>query len=280
QDRAGLPGAEERGRGLGRRREQHRDAIALLDPVRAPHVGEAVGLLLQLAPQRLAHGPVEVLVDHRELVGRVLVADVLGDVVTLGDAPLVRGHGLLVSHPWEHMPAQRLRVSTDGGRRRMADPESMTKTSSSPLGFARMTGSSIAGRDAAAWVTDFLNAAYYRRAAEEREVDDLRLAFCILTTYWHRNGKLHLHDLAALHRAFGQARVESLRERDRGALLAGGAKLLGDWFPSAYKPRRGWGIAFETDNERENHVPERRLELAKLGPLTPESAPPSEQVWL
>jgi hypothetical protein len=162
----------------------------------------------------------------------------------------------------------------------MADPEDMTKTSTGPLGFARMTGSSIAGRDAAAWVTDFLNAAYYRRAAEDREVDDLRLAFCILTTYWHRNGKLHLDDLRAFHRAFGQARFESRGTLDREALLEGGAKLLGDWFPSAYETRRGWGIAFESDKERENHVPERRLELAKLGPLTPESAPPSEQVWL
>ena len=36
------------------------------------------------------------------------------------------------------------------------------------------------------WVTDFLNAAYYRRAAEEREVDDLRFAFSVLTTYWYR----------------------------------------------------------------------------------------------
>lgn len=44
--------------------------------------------------------------------------------------------------------------------------------------FARMAGSSIAGRDAAFWVTDFLNAAYYRRAAEERDVDDLRLMIC------------------------------------------------------------------------------------------------------
>jgi hypothetical protein len=162
----------------------------------------------------------------------------------------------------------------------MADANDMTKTSTGPLGFARMTGSSIAGRDAAAWVTDFLNAAYYRRAAEDREVDDLRLAFCILTTYWHRHGKLHLDDLPAFHRAFGQARFESRGTLDREALLAGGAKLLGDWFPSAYKTRRGWGIAFENDKERENHLPERRLALAKLGPLTPESAPPSEQVWL
>ena len=49
-----------------------------------------------------------------------------------------------------------------------------------------MTGSSIAGRDAAGWVTDFLNAAYYRRPVSERDVDDLRLAFAILTTYWYR----------------------------------------------------------------------------------------------
>jgi hypothetical protein len=56
----------------------------------------------------------------------------------------------------------------------------------SPLRFARMTGSSIAGRDAAGWVTEFLNAAYYRRSPAERELDDLRLAFAILTTYWYR----------------------------------------------------------------------------------------------
>ncbi len=55
-----------------------------------------------------------------------------------------------------------------------------------PLAFARMTGSSIAGRDAAPWVTDFLNAAYYRRPVTDRDVDDLRLAFCVLTTYWYR----------------------------------------------------------------------------------------------
>ena len=86
------------------------------------------------------------------------------------------------------MPGWRLRVSTEGGEWRVADSSDMTKTSSGPLGFARMTGSSIVARDAAVWVTDFLNAAYYRRVADEREVDDLRLAFCILTTYWHRHG--------------------------------------------------------------------------------------------
>ena len=62
--------------------------------------------------------------------------------------------------------------------------ESKAETSprTGPLRFARMTGSSIAGRDAAAWITDFLNAAYYRHPIEERDVADLRLAFAILTT--------------------------------------------------------------------------------------------------
>ena len=58
-------------------------------------------------------------------------------------------------------------------------------------------------------MTDFLNAAYYRRPAEERDVDDLRLAFCILTTYWYRKDpsrRLHLTDLPAFHRAFGDER--------------------------------------------------------------------------
>ncbi len=118
-----------------------------------------------------------------------------------------------------------------------------------------MAGSSIAGPKAAAWVTDFLNAAYYRRADEEREVDDLRLAFCVLTTYWYRNHperKLRLSDLAAFHRAFGAERF-STDECERGtlnrdALLRGAAKLLGDWFPEAYADdaRRAWGIAFPT----------------------------------
>src|SRR5690349_25060577 len=47
-------------------------------------------------------------------------------------------------------------------------------TQPGPIGFAKMAGSSIAGRDAAPWVTDFLNAAYFRRPVDEREVDDLR----------------------------------------------------------------------------------------------------------
>jgi hypothetical protein len=159
---------------------------------------------------------------------------------------------------------------------------------SGPLRFARMTGSSIAGRDAAGWVTDFLNAAYYRRAVDEREVDDVRLAFCIVTTYWYRtkpDGRLHLTDLRAFHKAFGSDRFdrsESTRGTlSRSQLLEGGARLLGDWFPEAYADdaRRGWGIAFPTADARAEYEPEHRMKLARLGELTPESKPRTEQVW-
>jgi hypothetical protein len=157
-----------------------------------------------------------------------------------------------------------------------------------PLRFARMTGSSIAGRDAAPWITDFLNAAYYRRAAADRSVDDLRLAFCVLTSYWDRKAsgrRLHLTDLRAFHRAFGAHRFDS-DESSRGTLsreqlLDGANRLLGDWFADAYADdaRRAWGIAFPTVQDRERYDPGKRMNLARLGPLTRESAPAEEQVW-
>jgi hypothetical protein len=157
-----------------------------------------------------------------------------------------------------------------------------------PVRFAAMAGSTIAARDAAPWVTDFLNAAYYRRPREAREVDDLRLAFCILTSYWWhaKQGKrLHLTDLRAFHRAFGADRFDTERTGrgvlDREQLLAGGARLLGDWFPGAYadRARRGWGIAFADADALAAYVPERRLELGRLGELTPGHARPEDQVW-
>jgi hypothetical protein len=159
---------------------------------------------------------------------------------------------------------------------------------SGPLRFARMTGSSIAGRDAAPWVTDFLNAAYYRRAVDDREVDDLRLAFSVLTTYWYNKDtqrRLHVSDLAAFHTAFGAERFHTDRSArgtlSREQLEEGAAQLIGDWFPAAYADdaRRGWGIAFETTEALAAYNPERRRVLAKLGDLTPESAPPQEQTW-
>jgi hypothetical protein len=154
--------------------------------------------------------------------------------------------------------------------------------------FARMTGSTIAAPDAAGWATDFLNAAYYRRPAEAREVDDLRLAFCVVTTFWSRRGhrRLRAVDVLPFHRAFGRDRFLDYRRSDRGTLdrrqlLAGAADLLGDWFPAAYADdaRRGWGIAFPSPEEKAGYEPERRLALARVDALTPGVAPPSEQTW-
>jgi hypothetical protein len=156
-----------------------------------------------------------------------------------------------------------------------------------PLGFARMAGSSIAARDAAPWVTDFLNAAYFRRG-EDRDVEDLRLAFTILTTYWYGKEpgqRLRLTDLPAFDSAFRSLRLDTA-STPRGVLsheqLQNGASaLLGGWFPDAYADdaRRGWGIAFASVEERDAYDPDRRMQLARLGELTPESAPAEEQVW-
>jgi hypothetical protein len=153
-----------------------------------------------------------------------------------------------------------------------------------PLGFAKMAGSSIAGRDAAAWVTDFLNAAYYRREPGERDVDDLRFAFSVLTTHWYRahpSRRLRVTDLPAFHRAFGSDRFAASGRLSREALERGAARLIGDWFPAAYADdaRRGWGIAFPTVEEREAYDPSHRMKLAKVGELTAESAPLEQQVW-
>jgi len=157
-----------------------------------------------------------------------------------------------------------------------------------PLGFARMSGSSIAGRDAAAWITDFLLAAYYRREIGQRDVDDLRLAFGILTTYWYRKApgrRLHVNDLPAFHRAFGSGRFSTAQSSrgtlSRAQLLEGADRLLGDWFGAAYADdaRRAWGIAFVSVAEREAYTPGKRMKLARLGPLTPQSAPVDQQIW-
>jgi len=168
------------------------------------------------------------------------------------------------------------------------DPAGAAVKPGGPLRFARMSGSSIAGRDAAPWVTDFLNAAYFRRPVEEREVDDLRLAFCVLTTYWYRKDparRLRLADVSAFHGAYGTHRFDTeLSGRGlltREQVLDGAVAMLGDWFPDAYVDdlRRGWGIAFPSAEERAAYDPQARLRLARLGPLTPESAPPERHTW-
>ena len=154
--------------------------------------------------------------------------------------------------------------------------------------FAGMAGSTIAAPDAAGWVTDFLNAAYYRRPPEDRELDDLRLAFAILTTRWHRLGhrRLRAPDALAFHTAFGRDRFLETGRSPRGTLdgeqlRAGAERLIGSWFPAAYADggRRAYGIAFRDAEERAGYRPEVRLRTAKLGDLTPPAADPARQTW-
>ena len=73
--------------------------------------------------------------------------------------------------------------------------------------FAGMVGSSIAAKDSTTWVLHFLRAAYYTKADDERELDDLRLAHSVLTTHWHRLGRqLRGTDVHHFHQAFRRAR--------------------------------------------------------------------------
>ena len=158
---------------------------------------------------------------------------------------------------------------------------------SAPGRFAQMGGSTLAAPSAAAWITDFLNAAYYAKPGDRRHLDDLRLAFTILTTYWHRSGtrRLGAADVLRFHKALGTARLRGTGGRtgtlDNASLLDGGARLLGDWFPAAVRDwdRLGWGIAFPRVADKAAHDPVLRLAHAKVGALTPPQRPVAEQVW-
>lgn len=143
---------------------------------------------------------------------------------------------------------------------------------SPPLRFVRMAGSSIAAPGAMGWVTDFLDASFYARAREERDVADLRLALGILTTRWERTGRrLGARDLGGFVKAFHGLRLRGSLRLDRAALLDGGSRLLGDWFAGAWEDpaRRRHGIAFETAGQAAAFDPARRREDAALGDLTP-----------
>ncbi len=158
----------------------------------------------------------------------------------------------------------------------------------SPLPEAQMPGSSVAAPSAAGWVTDFLNAAYYARAAGVRDVEDLRVAFAILTTRWHQLGhrRLRAPDVLAFHRAFFRERVLDAATTPRGTLdraqlFAGAARLIGPWFEQAYldDELRAHGIAFQSAAERDAYKPEYRLRHARLGEPTPPVLPREQQVW-
>jgi hypothetical protein len=152
-----------------------------------------------------------------------------------------------------------------------------------PVRIMRMGGSTIAAPGAAGWITDFLNAAYYARPADERDVDDLRLAICVLTTCWARRGgrRLGIRNLPAFHRAFGTARLRAGGRLDRETLLEGAARLLGEWFPTAYADpaRRAHGVAFESEGERAAFDPALRASRSALAPLDPPRAAPADRQW-
>jgi hypothetical protein len=152
--------------------------------------------------------------------------------------------------------------------------------------LVRMSGSSIAAPDASWWVSDFLNAAYFARSSRERDLEDLRLAFTILTTRWaaHPRRRLHVTDVAEFHRAFRRRwrRLPGpLGTLDREALLEGGAALLGDWFPEAVADprRRAHGVAFRSVAARQAFDPTLRLRWSAVRPLSPPRGAASEQRW-
>ncbi len=158
---------------------------------------------------------------------------------------------------------------------------------SNPAKLVMQGGSTLAAPTAAAWITDFLNASYYAKDPVDRDLDDLRLAFTILTTYWNQQGTRTLGavDVVRFHSAFGTARFRGTGGRtgtlNTASLLDGAAVLLGDYFRDAATDwdRLGWGIAFPTTQAKAAHDPEVRLARAKLGPLTPPVRRVDEQVW-
>jgi hypothetical protein len=150
-----------------------------------------------------------------------------------------------------------------------------------------MVGSSIAAKNSTDWVLHFLNAAYYTKADDERDLEDLRLAHTVLTTHWHRLGRrLRTTDVHHFHQAFRRARGGGSHypagRLDREQLERGAQGLHGDWFleANADPARRGWGVAFKSREDRDAYKPEARLESGTLAKLSPPASDPGEQTWL
>jgi hypothetical protein len=151
-----------------------------------------------------------------------------------------------------------------------------------------MAGSSIARRSAVDWVTHFLNASYYGVPRDRRDLENLRVAWAVLTTYWHQMGgdKLGARHVRRFHHSFrgssssrGSHYPRTLLDRDQ--LESGASRLLGSWFSEvkADPARTGWGVVFETAPARGAYEPEVRLSHARLGSISPPRAALSEQTW-
>ena len=129
---------------------------------------------------------------------------------------------------------------------------------SGPARVARIGRLDHRRADAAGWITDFLNAAYFHRAEAAggaRDVDDLRLALAVVTTAGTRRatGACAPPTSSPSTARSGATASSRPRARARGTLDPGPApgrrgRLLGPWFAEAYADdaRRGWGIAFPT----------------------------------
>jgi hypothetical protein len=154
--------------------------------------------------------------------------------------------------------------------------------------FAEMAGSSIAGRSAVGWVTHFLNASYYGAPRDRRDLANLRVAWMLLTTYWHElgSGQLGARQVRRFHHALrsstapgGSRYPRTLLDREQ--LESGAGQLFGQWFHDAKADpaRTGWGVVFPTADQRVSYEPELRLRHARLGMITPPRAKPSEQTW-
>ena len=150
-----------------------------------------------------------------------------------------------------------------------------------------MTGSSIASRDAAPWITDFLNAAYYRRAVSERKVDDLRLAFAILTTFWYRRRsprRLRISDVTGVPRRVRRTapghRADSARAPDAGAVARRCRRAGRRLVPLRVRRRCPARLGDRVPPSGARRLrPERRMAVARVGAMPPESGPPEMQTW-
>jgi hypothetical protein len=152
--------------------------------------------------------------------------------------------------------------------------------------FAAMVGSSIAGKDSTSWVLHFLSAAYYTKANDERQLEDLHLAQAVLTTHWYRLGRpLRATDVRTFHNAFRRVRDGGSHypagRLDHDQLERGALELHGEWFLEAYADpaRRAWGVAFKSSDERDSYRPEARLDTGALGELSPPVTRPDEETW-
>ena len=150
-----------------------------------------------------------------------------------------------------------------------------------PLAFARMTGSSIAGRDAAPWVTDFLNAAYYRRPRRPRRrrpAARLLRPHHVLVPQGARPPAAHHRPRAPSTAPSAADRFDTRGSRPRHPRPRAAARrrrrAARRLVPGGVRRRRAARLGHrlrDARGERDAYDPACRLALARLGALTPES---------